>query len=241
MKWSRPESLPFPQVWWRFKAKDPESGEIVDYRIEDCTEDRFEEVANLMMDCFVPDEPMNISLETLKDEVSLTEIREMWVKTIPQKLTLVCYKEGSNEICALNILEVIEEKEARKYTAESPKGKSVINLLATLNFLKEKANVYKRYNVDKYLHGLGLLTMRKYRGCGLATELLKARFPLMKALGLTLTCTLFSGPGSQGAAIKVGFSEDVVVTYESLGKAHPFVEYPNISWPVAKFMCYQLN
>ncbi|XP_059616299.1 uncharacterized protein LOC132261478 [Phlebotomus argentipes] len=213
MKWSRPESVSFPQVWWRFKAKDPESGEIVDYRIEDCTEDRFEEVVELMLNCFIPDEPMSTSLEVLKDEVSLAEMKAMWVETMPQKLTLVCFKEGSSEICGLNVLEINEQSESKKNELDEVSGKGLRDILKVFIFLKTKADVYKRYNVDKYLHGLGLLTMRKYRGCGIATELLKARFPLMKALGLTLTCTVFSGPGSQGAARKAEFTEDVVVAY----------------------------
>uniref|UniRef100_A0A1B0DNF1 N-acetyltransferase domain-containing protein n=1 Tax=Phlebotomus papatasi TaxID=29031 RepID=A0A1B0DNF1_PHLPP len=241
MKWKRPETVEFPRVWWRFKAKDPESGQTVDYRIEDLTEDRYDEVVDLMINCFVPDEIMSKSIGTADDKVSMAEMRGFWKESMPNKLTLVCYKEGSTEICGLNILEVVEESSTSADDLSAIKGKCFRQIFSVLLLLKKKADVYGRYKVDKYLHGLGLLTLPKYRGCGIATELLKARFPLMKAMDLSLTCTLFSGPGSQGAARKAGFTDDIVVTYESLGKDEPFVTFPNISWPVVKFQCYYLK
>ncbi|XP_059619200.1 uncharacterized protein LOC132263451 [Phlebotomus argentipes] len=240
MKWSRSESIPFPQIWWRFPAKDPESGEIVEYRIEDCSEDRFDEIVDLMVNCFTPDEPISASLGIMKDKESLSEMKEKWVEILPQKLTLVCYKEGTSELCGFNVLEINEEIESQ-IVKEENKGRGVKDIRAVFNFLKEKGDVYRRYNVDKYLHGRGLFIVPKYRGCGIATELLKARIPLMKALGLTLTCTVFSAPGSQAAAKKAGFTEDVVVTYDSLGKEYPFVQIPNIPFRVVKFMCLQLK
>ncbi|XP_055712604.1 uncharacterized protein LOC129807396 [Phlebotomus papatasi] len=241
MKWKRPETVEFPRVWWRFKAKDPESGQTVDYRIEDLTEDRYDEVVDLMINYFVPDEIMSKSLGITNDEVSMAEMRSFWEESVPYKLTLVCYREGSNEICGLNVLEVVEEADTLANDLSSIKGQKFRSILSVFVFLKQKGDVYRRYKVDKYLHGLGLLTLPKYRGCGIATELLKARFPLMKAMDLSLTCTVFSGPGSQGAARKAGFTDDVVVTYESLGKNEPFVEFPNISWPVVKFQSYYLK
>ncbi|GAB0087127.1 uncharacterized protein DMENIID0001_014040 [Sergentomyia squamirostris] len=242
MKWTRPKNIEFPEVWYKFKAKDPESGHIVNYQVEDLTEDRFQEVVNHMINHFLPDEPTSSSLNILNDEVSMAETKEMWHKALRQKLTLVCFKEGSRKICAFNILEVItKESQTVEDILPTLKGKTSRVNIKVLDFLKKKSDVFRRYNVDKYLHGLGLLTMPNYRGCGLAVEVLKARFPLMKALGLTLTSTVFSAAGSQGAARKAGFTEDLVISYESLGTEYPFVKYPNISWPVVKVMCYQIK
>lgn len=41
---------------------------------------------------------------------------------------------------------------------------------------------------------------RKYRGRGIATEMLKARRPFLEALGLKVTSTAFTGIGTQKAA-----------------------------------------
>ncbi|XP_055684401.1 uncharacterized protein LOC129790738 isoform X1 [Lutzomyia longipalpis] len=238
MKWERPENIAFPQVWGRFSAKDPESGGIANYRIEDLTEDRYDEAVNLLVEYLLPEEPMNCSLGIMNDKEYLAKMRNMWNEIVNKKLGIVCYKDNSNEICGLNLLEIFFQAEdgIQQNQLENKRKIAVV-----FEILKKKADVYNRYKVDKYVFGRGLVTLPKYRGCGIATELLKARIPLMKALGLTLTGTVFSAPGSQGAARKAGYTEDVVMTYESLTKEEPFIEFPNITWPVVKFMCYHLK
>ena len=58
----------------------------------------------------------------------------------------------------------------------------------------------------------GLVVNRNYRGCGIATEILEARRPLMKALRIEVTSTCFSVIGSQKASNNAGFVEDYVIT-----------------------------
>lgn len=80
----------------------------------------------------------------------------------------------------------------------------------------EKVDVFQKYNVDKYLSALGLSVDAKYRGRGIATEILKARVPLCKAMGIPLTTTVFTGVASQKCATRAGFVEDADVEYEEL-------------------------
>lgn len=63
------------------------------------------------------------------------------------------------------------------------------------------------YNIDKYLSALGLVVSPKYRGRSVSSEILKARFPLCKALNIKVTSTVFTGPISQKAASRAGFVE----------------------------------
>lgn len=56
--WKRPQSCEFPKVWHTFTAKDIDSENLVDYRIEDLTESRYEEALSLMAQCFAKDEPL---------------------------------------------------------------------------------------------------------------------------------------------------------------------------------------
>lgn len=62
MSWKRPESVTFPQVWMAFEAKDPDTGKLVTYRIQDLPEDRFQEAVILMRTVFARDETMCKSL-----------------------------------------------------------------------------------------------------------------------------------------------------------------------------------
>lgn len=61
-------------------------------------------------------------------------------------------------------------------------------------------DIFKNYNVNKFMVAYGLSVSRKYRKRGIGTELLKARIPLCKALGIKVTSTVFSGDYSQKCA-----------------------------------------
>uniref|UniRef100_A0A1B0GJK5 Uncharacterized protein n=1 Tax=Lutzomyia longipalpis TaxID=7200 RepID=A0A1B0GJK5_LUTLO len=233
MTWTRPENVAFPQVWLTFKAKDPDTGKIVKYRVQDLPEDRFDEVLYLMSTVFRRDETMCRNIINDSDLMGRSDA-SVWCGVLKQKISVVCFKENSNEICGLNILEILE-KDVKENGMEIqiPKIQAVMK---ALDFMKAKADPYNRYGVDKFLHAMGLLVVPKYRGLGISTEILKARVPLGKALGIKLTGTVFTGIASQNTAAKAGFVEDFSVLYEDLAKKEPFVEFPNISAPYCKFM-----
>lgn len=74
-----------------------------------------------------------------------------------------------------------------------------------MTYCESQFNTFEHHKVDSYLYAFGLCVDTEYRGRGIATEMLKARAPLMKHFGLRVTTTAFTGPGSQGAARKAGY------------------------------------
>uniref|UniRef100_A0A1L8DD29 N-acetyltransferase domain-containing protein n=1 Tax=Nyssomyia neivai TaxID=330878 RepID=A0A1L8DD29_9DIPT len=237
MSWKRPENVGFPQIWLTFDAKDPDTGKIVKYRVQDLPEDRFPEALHLMATEFLRDETMCKSLELINDPN--VNGKDIWLGLLMQKISVVCFKEGSDEICGMNILEVLEKDV--KEPEEKIESVKVQNLLKAMNFIKTQADPYNKHNVDKYLHAMGLLVLPKYRGLGLATEILRARVPLGKALGLKMTGTVFTGIASQKNAAKAGFVDEYTVYYEDLGKKEPFVVFPNVTSPQVKFMSLRFD
>lgn len=79
--------------------------------------------------------------------------------------------------------------------------------MAVLDFISAQIDVYELFNVDSYLGSFGLVINPDYRSHGVAMEMLKARQPMMKELGLTVTVNGFSGNGSQSAAKRAGYEE----------------------------------
>lgn len=77
-----------------------------------------------------------------------------------------------------------------------------------MDYAKQEFNTFEHYNVDEYLIAYGLCVDTEYRGRGIATEMLKARAPLLKAFNLKVTTTAFTGIGSQVAAKKAGYEEN---------------------------------
>lgn len=65
LKWKRPETSEYPKIWHTFKAKDVDSDQLVEYRIQDLPESRFEEAIQLMTSNFCKDEPLNQALGEL--------------------------------------------------------------------------------------------------------------------------------------------------------------------------------
>lgn len=82
-------------------------------------------------------------------------------------------------------------------------------LVAVNEYMTDTVNLFERYGVDKYLTAYGLSVNSRYRGRGIATEILKARRPICRAFGLRLTSTNFTAIGSQIPAAKVGFKTDL--------------------------------
>ncbi|XP_049771821.1 uncharacterized protein LOC126150230 isoform X2 [Schistocerca cancellata] len=66
-------------------------------------------------------------------------------------------------------------------------------------------DVFERFGVPECLYALGLVVAREHRGQGLGEQLLRARWPLGRALGLRATSTVFTGPASQLLARRAGF------------------------------------
>ena len=77
----------------------------------------------------------------------------------------------------------------------------------------DEADIFTRYNIDKYLGSFCLIVNRAYRRCGIATEILKSRRFVLEKLGLSVTATAFSAPGSQKAAERAGYKEIYSIRY----------------------------
>lgn len=133
MKWKRPESSVFPKVWHTFTAKDADSERLVEYRIEDISESRSEEAVKIMAKNFLRGEPLCIAfgiretpfpiylysfvcqissiisknlhlIGVAGDPVAENDIiRWLWEPIVKQKMALVCYKSGLDEIVGLNM------------------------------------------------------------------------------------------------------------------------------------------
>lgn len=71
----------------------------------------------------------------------------------------------------------------------------------------------------------GLCVDEKFRGRGIATEILKARIPLMKSIGIEVTTSVFSTLGAQKAALAAGYDENYKISYEALQARFPEMDF----------------
>jgi ribosomal protein S18 acetylase RimI-like enzyme len=203
----RVEGFVFPQIYHTFQAKDKNSNELVKYYIQDAPEDRFEEIVKFMATYFLPYEPMTVNKGISKDEKCVNFRKEIIKEKLKNKVSICCFKENCEDLVAVNVMVILRQNEP-EVECDLP---DLNEIFAVWHIAQQQFNVFEHYKVDEYLYGYGLAVDPKYRGRGIATEMLKARIPLLKSLGLTLTSTGFNGAASQKAAKKAGFHDDLVL------------------------------
>lgn len=62
LKWARTQTAEYPKIWRRFAARDLNSDKLVEYRIQDLPESRFEDAVKHMIANYLKDEPMTNTL-----------------------------------------------------------------------------------------------------------------------------------------------------------------------------------
>ena len=104
-----------------------------------------------------------------------------------------------------------------------------------VDFGLKDVDIFNLYGVEEYMSAFGLFVHPDFRGQGLAVHLLKARFPLAKALGLKATMTFFYPVAAQVASVKAGMELIKEVVYEDY-KEDGKVVFPNIKNRSMKIM-----
>ncbi|XP_053682019.1 uncharacterized protein LOC128732724 [Sabethes cyaneus] len=241
MGWTRPKQLVIPQVWDTFQAKDVDSDQLVTYRVEDLTEDRYEDAIQHFVENYLDDEPLHKNRKFSEDELSVAEVKDFWQWCFDQKMTIVCYKEGSREIVGVNLLHVKGFDKMHDSEVRQTKSEHLKDIEATHEYMTDQFQVCQHYNVIFYLTSYGLAINRRYRGREIATEMLRSRIPLCKTLEIKVTATDFTALGSQLAAAKAGFQTIVEVTYDDFSKMGPRYSYPGIKSKSLKLMSLEIE
>lgn len=103
----RPKEAAYPQVYYRFKAKDKNSENMVEYRVQDLPEEYFEQSAKFMVEKFLPFETICLAVNAHLNKAFCDQIFEFWMEQMAEKLSIACFKDdGSKELVAVNVLVV---------------------------------------------------------------------------------------------------------------------------------------
>jgi GNAT superfamily N-acetyltransferase len=231
--WKRPEDVEFPKIWLDFKAGDPVTNEIVNYRIQDLPENLFGEAIKFMTEYYMTGDVISVSKKLHLDEVSKQELIDVWIVVLSQKLTVVCFKEGSDEIIGLNFLyaRTTADHNQERDVAE---GFALNDINKFYAFIKNYENLLEKHGVDTILNSMGMAVHPQYRYHGIATELLRARIPLCRAVDIKLTATLFPSIGAQIPAYKAGYKKEFELTFDEIEKLG--YSFPGLSGKLVKVM-----
>jgi hypothetical protein len=80
-----------------------------------------------------------------------------------------------------------------------------------------------------------------YRNRGIATEMMKVRPMLLKALNLKVAHSHFVGIAGQNAAMKACYEENLVLTYDELFEIDSNLHFAGIEHSTVKIMSLTIN
>jgi hypothetical protein len=104
-KFKRPETLALPTTYYTFTAKDKSGDNIIEYRVQDLTEQYFEQTVDFMVKYFLPDETLCESKHVPKKPSAIEGFRKFWRDMLQHKLSIACFRnDGSDELVGANIL-----------------------------------------------------------------------------------------------------------------------------------------
>ncbi|XP_052739082.1 arylalkylamine N-acetyltransferase 1-like [Bicyclus anynana] len=212
MVYSRPSSLPVPTVWHRFTARG------VTLRVQDLTQQQVEPAVRLLLQHFTADEPPCKYIEINKHPGAVAELEKLWRNTIKDQLSLVCVEDVDEpkEIVGVNVLTVCSRSdEEEEFKTEN---RIWAKLFGAVELVGKSVDIFARFGVQRYLTAYGLVVAPPWRGCGIGGEILRARIPLCKALGIKVTATVFTAAASQAVAKKAGFHDLFQISYEELAQ-----------------------
>lgn len=113
-------------------------------------------------------------------------------------------------------------------------------IFGALDYIVSHHDVFSKYGVNEYLTDYGLVTNKNYRNRGIATEFLKARVSILKALNLLVTSTIFTVIGSQKAAIKANYDEVFAIKYEDVGKVFKDFDFSKSKVEYCKLLDFKI-
>ncbi|KAB0797320.1 hypothetical protein PPYR_08314 [Photinus pyralis] len=225
-RWPRPETIPYPNVWKRFKGRKEINGVIPSFWIQDVPEDEFQNVVNCMVERFCTEEPLTKYSGMLKDPKSVEDMRNLWIYMLHNRVGLACYKENSDPrgkpiFAGVNCMH-IKKKHEPEYKFS---GTTVLQIFGTLVAAANKTDLYEFFGTDAFLSSLGLYVLPEFRGQGIGLEMLLARQEMCKALKVKAAITLFTSTVSQVLAEKAGYNVLNEISYADLRDVYKF-DYP---------------
>lgn len=110
----RPHLINYPTIYHTFKARDLHSNKLIEFRVQDFPRDRFDEGIQYMVQNFFEHEVMGKTRRIKSDRAAVQDISNFWREMLPKGFSIACFKENSDEIIAMNVLDVASIEDAKE-------------------------------------------------------------------------------------------------------------------------------
>lgn len=237
----RQNGIAYPQIYNKFSVKSKNIDEIEkeeeEFYIQDLTEDLFDDAVDFIVEYHARGSIFHRAADTFASEHGIERIREMYRKVFEENISLICIKAHTNEIIAINAMLIRSKYDEPSEAIGDPKFKLITD---AKNYIENSFNIMEYYDVDRYMFTAGLCVHKKHRCKGVATAILKARGPLMRAIGINVTASIFSTVGAQNAALSAGFTHHYSITYDDFEKIFPEMNFSHAYGGCVKLSAFKI-
>lgn len=237
----RQDGISYPQIYRKFKAKSKNIDEIgseEEFYIQDLTENYFDDAVDFMVEYHARSSIFHRAAGTLLSDDGVERIRQMYRSVFEDNISLICLKANTNEIIGVNAILIRSKYDEPNGPCDDPKFKTLYD---AKEFIENAFNIMDYYDVDRYMFTAGLCVHKKHRCKGIATEILKARDPLMKTIGVNVTASIFSTIGAQNAASSAGFTHHFSIQYEDLEKLFSGMNFSHAYGNSCKLSAFKIS
>lgn len=130
-KFVRPDSLKYPQIYYNFSARDGKSEKEVNYTIQDIHEEDFDYAVEILIKHYLPEEPLCLGRNFSEKPEDVEFMGNFYKNLLLNKLSIGCYKEDSNELVGVNIMDV-------KFAGEEENHEVNIIFFTFINFTSHR-------------------------------------------------------------------------------------------------------
>ncbi|XP_073983268.1 uncharacterized protein [Rhodnius prolixus] len=202
------------------------NGVPLKFKIQTITPDLIEDVLRHMFTYFLTRKPITTYDDLLQDGKSVSSYTRFWKKTLLSGESMVALEQRDDDIVKIVGVNITTVADKHKNYNEVYEGKVFNNVLNDVKNLTEIGNVYKTYDLDRYLTSHGLSVHSDYHGYNIGLRLLETREVLCQELGLKATATVFSSKVAQYLAAKAGFRTLVEQSFRTI-KVDGKIAYPD--------------
>ena len=183
--------------------------DVEGFQYEVIREDRYDDMLDLYMCHFFPDEPLSRAVGVVVDD----ELRMFMLAAIQQNLSVALVSCETQEIIGGRIIEVANRDDNHDISLlKLEPNRICVDVMAEMD---RRCNVFDYYNVNDIINFFGLVVHRNYRQRGISEKLMRAAVFFVQNLGLGHVIIKGGGTSSFSQRLyeKIGFETLAEVVY----------------------------
>ncbi|XP_053607825.1 uncharacterized protein LOC128673766 [Plodia interpunctella] len=223
------------KIWSKFQSKKTD-GSIQEFSVRDCTQDQMEDVFDIYYNYFLTDESFHKLSGVPYSEEAKIECKPLLAEMLKEKSNhiVVCVEESTGNVVGVSSmkLQIGVDDKMPKIKLQS---KEMAKLFQMLNRMIDFYDITKKYCVEKWYDGRGVIVHPDYRNFGIGSALVQSRRKICKEQRVPITCAWMTSIGTQIAAERDGWETEFEIDSREFARQFDTTPYDGIA-PTFKVM-----